>query len=72
MADKRQFKHAVTGVVQEYDDAFAALYPDLEPVDGDVPCISCQPDPAEVAALAAEAPTKAEPATKKAAKEDKA
>lgn len=52
MSIKRTYRHRQTGVVREYPDSLARVFTDLEEVDTDAPCVTCQPDQTEVDYLA--------------------
>ncbi|MGO2150799.1 MAG: hypothetical protein ACTH32_06315 [Microbacterium gubbeenense] len=52
MSDTRTYRHRATGVIREYPESLARVFKDLELVDADAPCITCQPAPAEVELLA--------------------
>lgn len=48
VANRKMYRNTVTGVVREYPDSFARLFPSLTETLEEPSCITCQPDPAEV------------------------
>ena len=54
MAGRKAFRHRVTEIVRDYPESLGRVFSDLEEVDEkELPCITCQPAPAEVATASA-------------------